>query len=565
MAELVLLQGELPEKAIPLTGDSLLIGRQDICDLQLASNSVSRAHARIEIRNGQCYLEDLGSNNGSYLNNVQVQQKTKLAEGDEIAISEFVFRFHVRHTESTRQVGADSDSTADTDARRKPNQSKVRIVDGKSDTWRINQTVSMNTLTSKLTVNPEVKLKAVLEITKSLGRVMELDDVLERILGQLFQIFPQMDHGFVLLKDHDKNKLMPVASKSRRQRADDEFPISRTVTNQAISQGEAILSADASSDDRFADAVSLAGLGIRSLICVPLMGTSSDALGVIQIASDDPIQPFDEDDLDLLVSVASQASLAIEHSRLHDSMLKQRVVECELEFARQLQLSFLPQEDLQCTGYKLSHYYSAARSVGGDYFDHFSLSDGRIAVSLADVSGKGVPAAMLMAKYHSRVRDLLRSSDDLTHVMNRLNTEVNKNTSGFPFITCVIAVADTTDHVIKVTSAGHPPVLWKRADGEIQETGFASGPPLGIEQGCQFEETTLTLAPGETLVFYSDGVTEAVNIEGRIFGNRRFEETLKEGSQPVGELVSEVVSRLDAFRNGAEQSDDICLLGLQRL
>ena len=172
----------------------------------------------------------------------------------------------------------------------------------------------------RLNVRPEAKLRAVLEISAALGRLLKLNDVLPVILKSLFKIFPQAHWGFVLLKDSDSDKLRVRASWSRRPDDGSEVPISMTVVNQAMRNAYAVLSADVMGDRRFSSSESLSILQLRSLMCVPLTDTSGTALGVIQLSTLDASQPFNADDLDLLVSVSAQASLAVENATLHDTV-----------------------------------------------------------------------------------------------------------------------------------------------------------------------------------------------------------------------------------------------------
>ena len=220
----------------------------------------------------------------------------------------------------------------------------------------------------RLNVRPEAKLRAILEITSSLGKVLKLNDSLPVILQSLFKIFPQADFGFVLLKDPVSGKLRLRGSHVRRG-DDDDVRVSMTVVRQAMETGQAILSADVSDDRRFEASVSIAEMQLRSLMCTPLMDTNENPLGVLQLSTLDISQPFNSDDLDLLVSVGTQAAMAVENGTLHEAMIRQRDLERDMEIAAQVQHSFLPNASPTVNGYEFAHYYQAAQRIGGDYYD----------------------------------------------------------------------------------------------------------------------------------------------------------------------------------------------------
>jgi sigma-B regulation protein RsbU (phosphoserine phosphatase) len=221
--------------------------------------------------------------------------------------------------------------------------------------------------------------------------------VLQKTLDGLFKIFPQADEGFVLLKDPVKDKLLVQATKSRITVEEESVRISMTIVQQAMNEQKGILSADAVKDSRFDMSESLTELQIRSMMCAPLVGQSGDALGVLQIDTKDLQQQFTQDDLDMLVSVVSQVGFAVENAYLHEELVSQREVERDFEVATQIQLSFLPSQTPKIPCYDFSGHYESAHHVGGDYFDYIVLPDGRVAIALGDVAGKGISAALLMA------------------------------------------------------------------------------------------------------------------------------------------------------------------------
>ncbi len=249
----------------------------------------------------------------------------------------------------------------------------------------------------------EAKLKALLEIARSLRSTLSLEGVLSNVLDGLFKIFVQADRGYFVLKTGE-GLLVPMATKHRRTNAEETIRISRTIVNKAMTSREAILSADAGSDTRFDTSQSIADFRIRSMICAPLLGNDGNPLGVIQIDTMDQRARFSESDLEVLVSVAILAATAVENAQLHETALKQQTLQRDLDLAHKVQQGILPSRPPELSGWLFYDHYDPANQIGGDYYDYVTLPDNRVGVIIADVSGKGVPAALLMARLSSEVR-----------------------------------------------------------------------------------------------------------------------------------------------------------------
>lgn len=419
---------------------------------------------------------------------------------------------------------------------------------------------------ARLSVRPEVKLRAILEISRQLGSVLELDDVLPVLLKTLLKLFPQADSGFVLLRGAESDDLLLRASIARYEGDDESVPVSRTIVREAIRTGRAILSADARDDERFEASQSLASLRIRTVMCAPLFDPDATAIGVIQLSSRDLGRAFNEEDLDLLASVSWQAALAVENARLHENLLRQRDLDRDLEFATQVQLGFLPHQPPALTGYEFADYYEPANRIGGDYFDYVQLPDGRVAVAVGDVAGKGVPAALLMARLHAAGRYHLLSASSAASALTNLNAEIASSGLGYRFITLALAIVDASRHEVTLANAGHLPPVCRRTSGTTEQPGIQeSGMPLGILPDQRFQEIRLTLEPGDALVFYTDGVTEAMDPDQRIYGRNRLGVTVGNGPSRVTDLVPVIVEDVEAFCGAQQQRDDLCIVAIRRL
>ncbi|HUG92138.1 MAG TPA: SpoIIE family protein phosphatase [Planctomycetaceae bacterium] len=585
MAFLRVLKGATPGQILELHGERVVLGRHPNCQIVLDNAAVSRHHAQILESHGNFYLEDLRSRNRTFLNGAPIEGRTELGDRDEVKVCDVVFRFHREMppldsppptSDSTVTIGGtlrdpdsgyrrtiNGDAGGDGSAEIDPEDSSADIVDGSSIISTLDVRSSSSSL--RLSVKPEAKLRAVLEIANALASVLRLDDVLQKILDGLFKVFPQADDGCVVLKDPETGKLAVRARKSRLSSEDSSTRISMTVVRQALETGEAILSADAIRDSRFELSDSLTELKIRSMLCVPLLDSERKPQGVIQIDTRNLRQKFSQSDLEVLVSVAAQASLAVENSRLHEILVQQRDIQRDLEVATQIQLGFLPNKRPKLPGFEFYDYYEAAQMVGGDYFDYVTRPDGRVAIAVADVAGKGIPAALLMARLYSSARIQLLTHDSAGAAMTALNAEIATSGLGYRFITCVVVLLDPQASTVAIANAGHLPPYLRSPRGKIRALAEeVSGMPLGVAPSQQFGEAQVEIKPEEVLVLYTDGITEAMNPKNQLYGGKRLRKYLSGAAAGAEDLVKGLVTDVEAFCHERSQKDDMCIVCLQR-
>lgn len=585
MAVLKVVKGGCPGQILELHGERMVMGRHPNCHIVLENAAVSRSHAQIIESHGAMYLEDLRSRNGTYLNGQRVRGRAELHDNDQIRVCDVLFSFHISGSPSSRIEVPGEDTTSTDDS--SENSSAIRLAasltgaqiaidsdrylppDGgpDSDGSSIISTLEVGSgRHPRLAVKPEAKLQAVLEISTNLGKTLELEHVLPKILESLFKIFPQADRGFIVLKDAQTGKLLIKALRLRRE--DDNAPtrLSSTIVKQAMQTGQAILSADAGDDRRFSESQSVSDLSIRSLMCAPLMSQEGTALGVIHLDTQDIRMQFVQDDLDVLTAVATQAAVALENAHLHAAAMKQRDLERELEFATQVQLGFLPMERPRVEGYEFYDFYEAAHRVGGDFFDYVLMPDGRLAIICGDVAGKGVPAALLMARLYSSTRYQLLTEPTPARAMMGLNQVIVSAALGHRFVTCALAILDPGRHELTIVNAGHLCPLIRDGERTVTKIGQdESGLPLGVDPHQQYNQLTIGIRPQDTLIMFTDGVTEAMNPRNEMYGSQRLTEFFERGPEDIEELGDTVIEDLEKFSEGRAQSDDICLIGFRRL
>jgi sigma-B regulation protein RsbU (phosphoserine phosphatase) len=573
VAFLHVIKGSRPGQVLELRGERMILGRHPSCEIVLDNAAVSRQHAQILNRRGMFFLEDLRSRNRTYLNGAAIDGREPLNDADEVTICDIVLQFfHNRKEEpgSESTPGKPASQASRDDPR--PTRALGPLPEPESDDSPEQLSSIISTIDTKsassmrLGVKPEVKLRAILEMSNTLARTLKLDDVLQSVLDGLFKVFPQADSGFVMLAAGEDRQSIVKASLARGGDATGSVRMSNTILRTAMQSGEAILSADALEDSRFDASESLAGLGIRSMICVPLMNKDGKALGAIQLQTQSLRQQFTQSDLDVLVSVGSQAILAVENARLHEDLLRRSHIERELQFATQVQLGFLPDRRPSPPGYEFFDYYEPAERVGGDYFDYIELNDGRIAIGLADVAGKGIPAALLMARLYSSVRLHLFSQPTSGKALSALNTEIHAQGMGHRFVTFVLLTLDPVRHEMTIANAGHLPPIIRARDGQTYSLGRKeSGMPLGIKPEQEYRELKLALDPGTSVVVYTDGITEAMNAANELFGRVRLEKFVSSVSGSSEDLTKEIVTEVDRFCGTRPQRDDMCLVCLRRL
>jgi serine phosphatase RsbU (regulator of sigma subunit) len=576
MAALKHLTGELAGTQINLKSDVTVIGRLPECEILLAPIGVSRRHAEIHKVGPSFFLVDLGSRNKTLLNGAELPAGVKhpLKENDRISICgvELVyFSAEAPRRSEVAPAGAEPPQT---------------MVTGPGDLMEVTDTtgpeesdfvtleaLSSGTLTGK--VRPEVKLKAVLEITRTLSNELRIDNVAPRILDALMQIFPGAERLFLMLEDPSTKRLVRKAFRSRPQKRpsflqttpDDEVPtrISRSIVDRVLGQKKAVLSQDASQDANLPSSASIADLKIRSVMCVPLLTPDNKALGILQLDTSEG-REFNEDDLEVLAAVASQAAISIQNAASLESLLARERLERDLKVAEQVQKRFLPRRVPDLNGYELFAHYQPTYQVGGDYYDFVPLDADRMAFAIADVSGKGVAASLIMAKFSGDTRFCILAEKSPALAATRLNSLVCAAEIEDKFITLGLCVLDVPTRKLTLISAGHTPILIRRADGRVDEVGQEIvGLPLGVMEESVYQELEVQLDPGDVVVLYSDGVTDARSRGDELYDSASNHRLLKRLAQSAGGPIAvgrAILQDIREFSAENSQADDITLVCL---
>ncbi len=542
-----------------------MLGRHPECEVQIDDGSVSRKHAQVTYLNGDYYIEDLESRNGTFLNEQQVHQPTKLYDESEIRICDTVIQFKL--SDQTPVVASFGSPTAE---RGKSSMSASDSVllddDAETNRSRIMSRLEAPSHHSQLVnrVSAEQKLDALTKITYALSESVERDHVLTRILDCLFELFVEADRGFIILRNAD-GRLQPLGFKSRRAGSDEQIKVSRTIVNQVMETKTAIISNDATSDDRFDMAQSMVEIRIRSIMCAPLINSQDVSIGVIQLDTLQQSVAFKEEDLETLVTVAMQASLAIQKSDLFEENKKSIEFKTDLALAHELQQRFLPQRPPSIDTYEFYSHYRPMQQVGGDYYDYIPLGGNRLAVITADVVGHGIAAAMLMAKVSAESRFALATSNSAIEAIEKMNSSLS-DLNIDRFVTLALGLLNTETHEMTIVNAGHMAPILRRADGTIEQLAIEqAGLPLGIFEGYPYEAAEIKFDPGDVLIMYTDGINEAINDKDDQLTTEAMIQEIRNGQAKtpvaIGELLHDTVKR---HIGSVPPLDDMCIVCLGR-
>jgi phosphoserine phosphatase RsbU/P len=526
------------ERDFPLSDGDLIIGRTIDAGLRLQGTEVSRRHCKLSVNSGHFRIEDLGSSNGTYVNGARLRNVTELQPGDEIRVGPHLMRFE-------SDLGSPESFTI---------LGQAKAVMSNPDLFR---------------ENSAVKLKAVLALSQLLASASDLDEVFERLLNHLLLLFPKADYGAVVLSGSEE--LVVRAGKHRRPSQEGLHSFSRSVARSAITDGAGVLGEDALSDHRFKEAMTVVTLGIRSFLCAPMMLSDGRCLGAVQLTRQGAGRPFTDEDLNLLTAVTLQLATVVENRRLQQEMLVKVRMERELSVARQIQESFLPQSSPQAAppGIKLFCRVYPALQVSGDFYDYFQNGEGQLTFAIADVCGKGMPAALFMTMCLTLLRHVGPAGTSPATTLEALNRAISHNNHGSLFVTVALGAWDTLKHELVLAYGGHPAGVLRRSNGKVETAGENTGSLLGYgEFPCPATDLRIPLAPGDALILYTDGVTEAVEsgTGEEIYGSARLREliaTLPPEERPE-EWATRIHAAINSFGKSAPLSDDLTLLILRR-
>jgi len=540
---LIRVPGKEPE-LVRLDGDGPFpLGRLAESKIVVNDAAVSRQHARVSRKDGAYWIEDLGSKNGTKINNTLISAPHRLSPGDRIDIGPCSLVFGESDVPGTSARVADTKAPGTVHA-----IPLAEIVGGGL---------------------PAENLKAIAATGASPQRIGYFLQSVDRVgqallahkpIGDLYQFIVELtsevlraDRSVLLLRG-EGDELIPKAMKRRDYGG--EVIVSRSIALRAINDRQAILASDAQSDERFKEQQSIIRERINSAMCVPLWH-ESEVLGVLYVDNVAAPMPFEETDLRLLTLIGHLAAVKILETNSFEAAQRQRQYEEELKRAANIQQSLLPTDPLLKPPFRVAGKNVPSSDVGGDYFDFVQGEGSTITVGLGDVAGKGMPAALLMTQLYASVRAHVESEPRLPVVMGRLNRSIHQAVRGERFITLVLLAIDTATGEVRYVNAGHNPPFLIRASGEI-ETLSTGGLLLGMFPEAGYEAATIYMRPRDVLLLYSDGVTEAHDDAMDEFGEERLAAFLRENRDLDPEkFVDALIRRVHEFSSQGKPGDDV--------
>ncbi|WP_437192450.1 SpoIIE family protein phosphatase [Planctomicrobium sp. SH527] len=522
-----------------------VIGRDPTCDLIIPQKAISRFHAQVIVIQGNCYLDDLGSINGTFLNGRRISKRERLQDGDRIVLHEVPIGFYLHDPPQSLLETQDLDFVGQ----------QTELLKLKAPYEIAVGSHGSGTLKSRL--------QSLIKIARDLGSSLDIDVILPRILDLLFRMFPQTNIGEIHLVGKD-GKVHPLAMKHGRESdsADlTETPIDSEVIQEVLQSGQGIIRTEAPDDPSFA----LDDFQVCTA-CAPIPGADAVPCGVIFLQAEGSSYGFTDDDFELISAVAVLAGQAIGYSKSHSIVVEHSNTQRQLETARHIQLGMLPRERPQLAGYSFYHHYAAAERVGGDYLFYEMLRDGRVILGIADASGKGLPAAMNIVRFAGEVRLRLATSTTLKSALFSLNQFILDDGDECMFITSCIGVLDPMQHLLSLANAGHPPPMLKRKGTEKVELMMSEKRcfPLGIVANFEIHPLTLNIKKGDQVIMYTDGLSEAMNHRNELFGEARMIESIKKSTGNIEQIVNDLVENVSRFRDGRSPSDDMTIIGFER-
>jgi len=410
------------------------------------------------------------------------------------------------------------------------------------------------------------ELNAMRTVSEVMTSNINLNDLLNLILSKLVTTIGA-ERGTIYLLDEERGELWSkVLLEEIGPLSEIRVRVGEGISGHVAATGEIVNIPDAYADPRFNPQFDkVTGFRTRSILATPMVNPQQKVIGVVQLLNKHD-GPFTFRDERLLAAMTSQAAISIENARLYQQEIQQQLINRELETAHSIQASFLPDTIPQYEGWDIGARWVPVRNVAGDFFDFYRLDNGQLATVIADVSGKGIPAALFMALSVTVLRFGMSINLPPDEVTRRANELIIADQRSRMFATTFVAYISLETGEIQFASGGHNPALFYRAATQSCEYVSASGVAIGLFKTAQFALETASLAVGDILVLYTDGITEAINLDEDEFGEERLEALLIEhAALPAAQLTDLILDAVNEFTEGQSLMDDATLLVLKRV
>ena len=559
MAELIVKYPDRAAEHFQINRLRITIGRSARNDLCIPDPFASRVHAEVRSEGDEYFLQDLGSANGTLYNGSVVENPITLTRGGRIQIGETEIVFN------DSAFPLSSGATMITDNSQSIPEATIALSSADRTTSGLFEAIEG--IRAREDSAPQMAKQADLlvlisKVGVALLASVTLTETLEQIVALVFEAVPA-DRCMIMMRDA-KSPELKVAVARLRDRAGEvgEIRISRSVIDEVVTNGKSVLTSDAQADPRFAGGTVMLQ-GVRSVLAVPL-GVGANVFGIIYADSPLSDNRFTEDHLKVLTTLSSVAAIRVENARLTEEQMERERLEREQQVASEIQQRFLPAAAPQVNGYELQGISFPCYEIGGDYYDFIEREDGKLVVALGDVSGKGTAAALLMSSLHAAIHAQADTHDSIVDTIAAVNRYLTESIPPNRFVTLFYAELDPEIGRLTFLNAGHNPPLIVHAGGTMEQLA-SGGLPLGIMAEAEFREGRTQLHPGDVLVVYSDGVSEAVNPTGEEFGpTRLYEVVARNLDASASGIRDRIESALTKFCQGTPAADDITLVIVKR-
>ncbi|MDQ6802424.1 MAG: SpoIIE family protein phosphatase [Acidobacteriota bacterium] len=519
-----------------LNGDTVSIGRASDCTIPIKDRYLSRKHAEIVPTNGAWSLRDCGSANGTFLNGTRVQIDQPLHSGDRIRLGDTEILFESAE-HNTDRILAIADTASNT---------TIAIPIGEIDQ-------------RKYDTGDPAKLKTLSQLAAELLEDQPLDQLFGYITERVL-LHTKASRAAIGLLRPDGLSFLNVEVRRQDPNDTSELRISRTILNDVVKEKKALAFVDVTVDEKLKRAQSIIMQGIRSILCAPIVigGSVVGVLYVDYLVS----RQISEDDVRLIGQIARFAAIKLETTRLREDAIQKRIMDEELKTASVIQRRLLPPAPTGVTGYTFAGMNRPCRTVSGDYYDFVVRPDGRVYFVIADVSGKGVTAGLLMAGLQASFRIFAKNDPPPATLMMQLNVALKDSLPQSKFVTLFLGRLETQSGLVEYANAGHCPPLWIKRNS-VQELGDTDL-VLGIMTRAVYAGRRLQLAPGDSLVIFTDGLSEAVNPEGEDLASIELQKKLAalhgRSADELTKAIEETISEV----SDTQLSDDVTLVVVSR-
>jgi serine phosphatase RsbU (regulator of sigma subunit)/pSer/pThr/pTyr-binding forkhead associated (FHA) protein len=525
----------LGRRIVPVAKNQFEIGRRETNDLRLAGSEVSRDHAEISVDGSRFTLRDRNSRYGTYVNGEQVSERV-LAHGDKIRLG--------------RSGGAEM---------------VFLLADSQPPVDRATTTA----------IGDLRQIAALLEGLRALGSGRVLDDVLSLVLDSAIEV-SGAERGFIMLNMEGEDLEFKMArGRGHVTLSGVNFATSRKIPEEVFRTGEPRIVADLLDGDLANVHMGTVALGIRNVLCVPLRLVryvdkaenvgEERRIGVLYLDSREKGTLLAGSTRAALETLATEAAVAIENARLYRETMEKARMEQEMRIAAEIQQALLPKAARAGSYFRAAAASLPCRSIGGDFYDYVDLSDGSLGFALGDVAGKGPPAALLSAMMQGIFAAQAATSDAPSKTITRVNLALYRRGIESRFVTLMYGVLDPDGRMVYCNAGHNPPLVISPSRGAAGVRRLECGGPIvGLFEAASYEEETVRLAPGDWLVVFSDGISEAMSAEGDEYGEARIIDCVQRNATlDPSKLLEALFSDVREFARGAAQSDDITAMVLR--